>query len=302
MRAARLTVGLFAVAGAVAAAQVFRVGVDTVLLNVTVSDAKGHPIPHLTRDDFIIFEDGVRQSIAVFERDPQPIALSLLIDSSTSMGGRIDVAHEAAVGFARRLGPNDVAQVIDFDSDTQIRQAFTSDVAALETAIRQIQAGGSTSLYTALYIALAELRRARVRAPDEIRRQAIVVLSDGEDTSSLKTYDDVAAEVKHSDVVVYAVGLRDPRELRGRGFSQADYALRSFSQLTGGRAFFVTDAAELPAIYTQIADELASQYFLGYNSNNSARDGAWRIVSARVTLPDTVVRTRAGYFGPKATR
>jgi VWFA-related protein len=282
--------------------QVFRSGTDTVMLTVSVSDARGRPTSSLEQSEFQVFEDGVLQDITVFARDPQPIALSLLLDSSTSMEDRLNIAQEAAIGFARRLGPKDVAQVIDFNNDTRIRQTFTHDVPALETAIRQIRAGGSTALYTALYIAMSELTRVGSELADTIRRQSIVVLSDGEDTTSLKTYDDVADLAKRSDVTIYAIGLRDKAPDAPRRFSQADFALRTLSQVTGGRVFFVEDARQLPAIYTHIADELATQFVIGYSPKNTKRDGAWRQINVRVTRPETTARTRAGYFGPSIRR
>jgi Ca-activated chloride channel family protein len=279
-------------------AQVFRAGIDTVVLTVSVTDTRGRPVTGLARDDFQVFEDGILQEISVFARDRQPVALSLLIDSSTSMDGKLPVAQEAAIGFARSLGPNDVAQVVDFNRDTRIRQVFTSDVAALERAIREIRAGGSTALYTALYIAMAELTRVGGESGDPLRRQALVVLSDGEDNGGLKTYDDVADLAKRSDVTIYAIGLRDRGTDEPRRFSQADFALRTLSQITGGRVFFVSDIRELTAIYGQIADELATQFVLGYTPRNAKRNGAWRQVAVRVSRPETTARTRAGYFGP----
>jgi Ca-activated chloride channel family protein len=272
------------------------------MLSVSVADAKGRPTSTLERSEFEVFEDGVLQAISLFAREPQPIALSLLLDSSTSMEDRLAIAQEAAVGFARRLGEHDVAQVIDFNNDTRIRQTFTNDVTALETAIRGIRAGGSTALYTALYIAMSELTRAGAELSQVIRRQAIVVLSDGEDTTSLKSYDDVADLAKRSDVAVYAIGLRERAPDEPRKFSQADFALRSLTQITGGRVFFVEDARQLPAIYTQIADELATQFMIGYNPKNTKRDGAWRQVNVRVSRPETIARTRTGYFGPSNRR
>lgn len=299
-----IVAGLLALLGAavavtsVAARQVFRAGTDTVWLAVTVTDAQGRPIAGLDRDDFQIFEDGTRQDISIFERDPQPIALSLLIDSSTSMEDTIGMAKEAAAGFTSTLGPRDAAQIIDFNSDTRIRQTFTHDSVALDKAIRAIRTGGSTSLYTALYIAISELTRERDKTPDERRRQAIIVLSDGEDTTSLKSYEDVAEVVKSSGVAIYAIGLREKPTGTVRRFNQGDFALRSFSQMTGGRLFSVEDPRQLPAIYMQIATELASQYFIGYNTRNLQRNGAWRQINVRVTRPETVVRTRSGYYGP----
>jgi len=281
------------------AAQVFRTGVDTVLLSVTVTDGKNRPTSGLTQSDFRVFEDGRPQDVAFFAVEPQPVALSLLVDSSTSMDDKLAVAQAAASGFVLRLGPRDVAQVIDFNNDTRIRQTFTDDKKALESAIYSVRAGGSTSLYTALYIALSELEGHHRQNPQELRRQALIVLSDGEDTSSIKNYEDVEEATKRANVAVYAIGLRDKVTLvPGRGFNEADFALRTLSQVTGGRVFFVDDVKQLPAVYGQIADELANQYVIGYNPRSTKRDGAWRQVTVRVERPETVVRTRTGYFGP----
>jgi Ca-activated chloride channel family protein len=298
----------FALAGAAPSAafapQIFRSGTDTVLLSVTVADAKSRPVAGLRQADFLIFEDRAPQTIEVFANDPQPIALSLLLDSSLSMERTLLLAQQAAIGFVERLGPNDVAQVIDFNStsETRIRQGFTNDRAALERAIRRIQSGGWTALYDALYIGMAEAQRLRPRLSEAVRRQAVVVLSDGENTESLKTSDDVIDSAKRSEVMVYAIALRDKSNARPKGYSESEYVLRTLSQTTGGRVFVAEDATQLPAIYHQIADELAHQYLIGYISRNARRDGGWRQVAVRLQDPSLVARTRAGYFGPAKGR
>ena len=294
--------GLLAAVILAAQTQVFRGGTDVVLLNVTVLDPAGHNVSGLSITDFQVFEDNVPQQISNFSRDPRPIALSLVIDSSTSMEPRMAVAQQAAIGFVRRLTPRDVAQVIDFDSQPIVLQPFTNDQAALERAIKRTAAGGSTSLYNAVYIALSELRQVRAETAEDIRRQAIVLLSDGDDTSSLKTAEEVVDLAKRTDTLVYAISLRDKEE-RARGqWSEADFVLRSVAQETGARAYFVNDATELEAIYVQIADELANQYTLGYTSTNTKRDGGWRRIVVKTTRPGLAARTRSGYFGPKASR
>jgi Ca-activated chloride channel family protein len=299
--AARVAIALAAALPAIAAApQVFRGGTDLVLLSVSVLDGGGHPVPNLTREDFTVMEDGLAQDISVFERDPQPIAMSLLLDTSASMDTKLPVAQEAALGLIRRLGPRDVAQVIDFDSRAVVSASFTRDQKALEAAVRSTRADGSTSLYDALYIALTELKRVRVESSDEIRRQAVIVLSDGEDTSSLESYDNVLDLSKETGVAVYAIALRSKDDDPHRGFSESDYVLRTLSQDTGGRVFFVNDVTQLRGIYGQIADELASQYTIGYVSKNIKRDGAWRRVMIRMGKPNMVARTKAGYFAPAA--
>jgi len=294
-------VGLAATVGV--GAQVFRGGTDTVLLSVTVTDASQNLVRGLDRTDFLVFEDNVPQELTLFSPDQQPVSLCMLIDSSTSMDEKLMVAQEAAIGFARRLGKNDVAQIVDFNNEIQIRQPFTNDVALLEKAIRAVRAGGSTSLYNALYSQISDMRRVRAKSTDEIRRQAIVVLSDGEDTTSLVNYEDVLDVAKRSEVSVYAISLRAKDATpRRTGFNEADFVLRTLSQVTGGRIFFVTNVAQLPDIYRQISDELANQYVMGYQSKNQKRDGAWRTIALRVIQPGTVARTKSGYFGPTAGR
>jgi len=295
LRAAAVTVAI-AASGTLAVAQVFRATTEMVFLSVSAARGAGMAAG-LRQTDFTVLEDGRPQEITIFAADPQPIALSLLIDASMSMETKIGLAGDAAVGFVRRMRPGDSAQVVTFNTHTNINQNFTDDAVQLERAIRSIRVSGSTSLYTAMYIAFSELERIGRRSQNDVRRQAIVLLSDGEDTASSLDYDAVLERAKRSGVILFAVGLRDSASTT-QGFRQHDYSLRSLAQTTGGRVFFVDSAAELPAIYNQIADELASQYTIGYVSRNTSRDGAWRQISVRINQPGVVARTRAGYFGP----
>ena len=276
----------------------FRTGVDIVSVNVTVTDADGRYITDLAQAEFNVFEDGIQQDLSFFTRTQLPIALALLIDTSASMERRMQTAQEAAIGFARRLRPQDLASVIDFDSRVNILEVFTNDSDQLERAIRRTAAGGSTSLHNAIYISLKELSKVRARTPDEIRRQSIVVLSDGEDTSSLVGFDEVLELAKRSETAIYAIGLRT-REHRGRrGFQEAEFVLRQLAQETGGRAFFPDSVGELTDIYGQIADELSSQYTIGYTSKNPLRDGQWRRIIVQATRPSATARTKRGYYAP----
>src|SRR5262249_1252950 len=152
----------------------------------------------LDRDDFSVFEDGVKQDVTFFTSTNLPIALALLLDTSASMDSKLKTAQEAAVGFVRRLRAQDLAEVIDFDSRPTILAPFTGNAAELEQAIRKTSAGGSTALFNAVYIALDQLKRIIAKNVEEIRRRAIVVLSDGEDTSSLLPYEEVLDRAKRS--------------------------------------------------------------------------------------------------------
>lgn len=276
----------------------FRSGIDIVSLTVTVSDRDGRFVTDLEQADFQVYEDGVQQEVTFFTKTQLPIALALLIDTSASMDERMATAHEAAIGFAERLRPEDLAEVVDFDSRVDILQPFTNNIEDLESAIRKTTAGGSTSLYNALYIALRELTKAPLQRSD-LRREAIIVLSDGEDTSSLVTFEEVLDLAKRSDTAIYPIGLQSEESRSRRGFREADFVLRQLALETGGRTFFPDVVKELPAIYQQISDELSSQYALGYSSANPLRNGAWRRIIVQTGREGVTPRTRQGYYAPK---
>lgn len=276
----------------------FRAGVDVVSLNVTVTDPTGHYVLDLTQPDFSVFEDGVKQDLSFFSRKQQPVALSLLLDSSASMEGRIGTLQAAAANFVKRMEPADIAQVIDFDSKVEIRQAFTGNHADLERAIKQTSAGGSTSLHNALYIALKELKKVQARSEDEVRRQAIVVFSDGEDTSSLVSFEEVLDLAKRSETAIYTISLQPdtPAEQRHKGFREAEFVMKQLASETGGRAFQATRIEDLSGVYGEIATELASQYVLAYTSKNQIKNGAWRRIVVQVARTNAVARTKQGYY------
>ena len=276
----------------------FKAGVELVSLNVTVMDGTKY-VTGLQQDDFEVYEDGAKQSLSFFSAVQQPIALAILLDTSNSMEEKIATAQEAAIGFVRRMKKDDVIEVIEFNSQVRIPQPFTNDMNALERAIRQTTVNGSTSLYNAIYVSLRGLKDERAKNAEEIRRQAIVVLSDGDDTSSVIEYDDVLDLAKRSETAIYAIGLRQAESGRGK-FKEAEFVLRQLSQETGGRVFFPTSVGELPKIYEQISEELASQYTMAYSSKNPMHNGAWRRIDVRVNKPGVVARTRRGYYGPSS--
>jgi VWFA-related protein len=277
--------------------QAFRAGVDVVSLSVTVIDGARRYITDLEPSEFLVFEDGIKQDITFFNRRQQPIALSLLLDSSASMEEHMSMLQTTATNFVHRLKPNDIAQVIDFDSRVEIRQGFTSNKAELDAAIHQMVAGGSTSLYNATYIALRELRKIRAVSEEEVRRQALILFTDGVDTSSLVSFDEVLDLAKRSETSIYTIALRGI-DVQAKGFREAEFVLRTLAQETGGRAFFPAKIDDLAGVYDEIADELSSQYTLGYVSHNTKRDGAWRRLEVHVSRPNLTARTKRGYYAP----
>ena len=276
--------------------QVFRSAVDAVLLNVTVVNTEHRYVTDVEAAEFSVFEDGVRQELTFFSRAQLPIALSLLIDTSVSMVDQLPVAQEAAIGFVRHLRSQDVAQIVDFDSRVRIMQPFTNRPAVLERAIRATEVGGATALYNAVYVSLKQLARVNSPSMDTIQRRAIVLLSDGKDTTSLVTYGEVLELAKRSDATIHAIGLPSRRGGSINASGKADVVLRQLSHETGGRAHFPARIHDLERVYGEIADELSSQYVIGYASSNTRRDGTWRRIEVSLTRPNVVARTRRGYY------
>ena len=312
-RAAVAALALVAVVGPTARAQapspratprqpVFGTGIEVINLNVSVTDGRGHYVTDLKKDDFKVFEDGVPQDLSIFSHEDVPISLVLMIDTSASMDEKLSTARAAAVRFVGTLRPQDNAQIMQFNDRTTILQDFVSDHAKLEQAIARTDAAGPTALHNALYVALKELEKQKTVA--ELRRRAIVLLSDGEDTASLVSDDQVLDLARKTENNIYAISLRarHTSDRNGVRFSQANHLLTALTQDTGGQVHFPNSLSELDAVYDRIAEELRTQYSLGYVSNNPRRDGKWRRIVVRTpTRDDLQIRHKLGYFATALT-
>jgi Ca-activated chloride channel family protein len=280
-------------------APVFRSGASLVALNVTVTDGK-RLVPGLTLDDFAVYEDGVLQRLQFFEARNIPIDLILLLDTSASMSDKMSVVHEAAVGFLKTLRDEDRGAVVTFGDNVNIVQPLTADRAVLEQAIRQSQARGSTALNNALYVAMKQFARAAQQS-GALRRQAIAVLSDGEDTSSVIGFEDVLAMARKSGINIYTICLQNRysiarMESSRKYFSESDYLMKTLAQETGAQSYFPQSVQELKGIYAGISDELSNQYSIGYSPTNWHPDGRFRRIVVKVTAhPEFRPRARLGY-------
>ncbi len=280
---------------------VFRSGSALVALNVTVQDPGAKFVAGLQPTDFAVYEDGVKQDVRFFESSTVPVDLIVLIDTSSSMSDKMDLVHDAATGFLKTLRAGDRGAVVSFADSVNILQPLTADHALLEKAVYGAVAHGSTALNNAVYISLKQFGQA-ARQDGDPRRQAIVLLSDGEDTSSLVSFDDVLALARRMGVNIYTVSLQSryaAQQLSQQGgrryFSEADYAMKSLARETGAQAFF-PGPTELKGVYGSIATELASQYSIGYVPANVRPDGRFRrVVVQVVTRPELRPRTRLGY-------
>ncbi len=276
----------------------FRSGVDVVALDVYVKDRDGRFVPELTAVDFLVLDDSRPREIQFFSPGSRvPLAVVLMVDRSASMRGlKMDRAKLAASAFIRTLGPDDLLEVIAFGDRTERPLFFSIDRAAAEDAIAGLSAHGMTALFESLSIGLRDLEQLRRRETTEYR-QAIVILSDGEDTKSLLAFDDVLEQARQSSVLVYTVSLR--ADEKGRALP-TPRELFQLANDTGGRAVAVEDPEKLEPVYREIGAELRHLYRLAFLPTGTANDGSWRRLSVRVPAQAGAhVRTRAGYYAPR---
>jgi VWFA-related protein len=277
----------------------FGARVDLVVLQVAVVDPHRRFVAGLQREDFSVYEEGVRQAIVLFASAAVPLDVLLLIDISASMTAQLSFVQEAAIDLLGTLRPGDRAGVVFFHSAVHLAHALSEDRDSVARAIRGAHPGGATAAYEAIYIGLDELLRA---APIDgaARRQAVIVLTDGVDNSSRVAFEDVLSVARGRAVTIYTI-LPGANAMANMGWpglrwrdAAASFQMRRLAEDTGGRVFTPTAAADLKPIYDDIASELSQQYWLAYAP--STPSPGFRRVSVRVdSRPDLLARTRSGY-------
>lgn len=268
---------------------------DYVVLRATVTDSGGKHLPNLTQADFTVFEDNVEQKVAFVRRvAPGPIALTLLLDSSNSLGRKFDKVQSLALSFLTRLKPPDVAQVISFSTQVKRLQGFTNDRSQLERAIERVRPDGATALNSAIVKTLNELKKLPAGVSQDAPRHIVVVISDGDDTSSLVPFTRVIELARRSEATFYAVHTA----VDSRAVAQSE--LPQLARETGGRSL-LAERADVQTISETLFGDLENQYMIGYASTNSRRDGKWRRVVVEVKVPNAAVRMRPGYFSSQTS-
>jgi Ca-activated chloride channel family protein len=263
-----------------------------VALTVTVERANGSYVPDLRPQDFRVYDEGVQQEIAVFGAADVPVDLVLMLDTSASMYGRLLMAQQAAGNFVDAIAPRDRAVLMTFGTRAVIDVPFTADRGRLRAAINSVRAGGTTALFDAVYVALNEFGQAHENA--DLHRCAIVVLSDGDDTTSLVSFDSVLDQARRAGVAIYVIGLQSPSDER-RAVGTGVYEMRRLAQETGGRAYFTAALKGLEDVYRTIAQELAHQYAIAYVPAAAPERNRFRRVAVVVDRRGVKVRTRSGY-------
>lgn len=271
------------------AAQSFRSRVDIVQITVSVTDINGRLVTGLTKDDFRVWEDGEEQEITQFTDQRVPVSLGVLLDASDSMRGQPIVDARTAIDHfvGGLLEPEDEAFVATFNHLPRLAALWSRPPSVVAHALDDIQPSGGTAIYDALASASTLFER-RIHA-----RAAFVVISDGADTASDRTLHQAIDAIRRTDTFVYAIAI-DAGEGRDATRVNPD-ALREITALSGGYTEVVRSAADLGPATARIADELNTQYTLGYSSARRP-DGNWRALRVRVKKSDTYVRARRGYY------
>jgi Ca-activated chloride channel family protein len=289
-----------------------RVGVLLINVVVTVVDRQGRTVPNLTVDDFIVEEDGQPQTIKHLTPTADlPISIGVVIDTSLSMQSKIRTAQRAVDRFLSKIHQGDEIFVMTFARSASVIADFTSDRKTLTNALLAgVNLSGGTSLYDSLYQALEKVKQGRYY------KRAVLLVTDGEDTTSLTRFDKALQNIREAEMLVYSIGIKgapgfdmatdSPVGNAGSpGSSAANYTtvdmkvLNQFGEASGGRAWEISEAAfgkNMDAVLDTIAAELRGQYSLGYYPNRSVKDGRWHSVRIRLKNPDYAGRTRKEYL------
>ena len=278
----------------------FRVEVDVDVVSVTavVYDKAGKFVRGLGPKDIEVLEDGVPQEVSYFREaagaGPEriPLSVALVLDCSGSMRHNMHFMQEGALAFVNKLEEVDSALVVSFNESVKGSAEFTGDSGRLEQFVEGLEAWGGTSLYDAIHYGLGRIR-------DQPGRKAIIVFSDGADTTSSMKEQEVIDYARSVEATVYSIGFKG--EGGGLMSSSPRGFLRKIATETGGQFFAPDKVGELIKVFNEISNELKNHYLLAYTPTKEP-DGTWREIALKVNRPDTEVRVRKGYFSVKRRR
>ena len=290
--------------------ETIRIDTDLVMLNATVTNDRGRFVANLKQSDFSVYEDGVKQQLEYFNTgDREPISLGIIFDTSGSMVDKIDGVRDAVEHFVKAVAPGDEIFLIQFSNHADLVQDFTDDRRRILRAIDRLEPRGSTALYDAIVMGLDRVGNGKHR------KRALMLLTDGNDTSSRIKLNDAVGLASEFEVIIYALGLgHGERGSFGHGghgggiiFGRQNNdtvdmnVLRAFADATGGEAFFLENAHKagrdlVDEAALQVADEQKQQYTLGYYPTNTRKNGSFRKIKVEVSNKSLRVRAKRGYY------
>jgi Ca-activated chloride channel homolog len=275
-----------------------KIETQLVQLDVTVIDQNNNPVFGLSKEDFTVYEDKVKQTINSLSREEVPLSFGIVIDTSGTMRPILQTVSDAGRDLIKQMRPDDEAFLAQFKIESELVQDFTHDKRELEESMEQLYTMGGTALLDAI-IATSDYANEK----GEHRRKAIVVISDGIEKNSASKIKEVIDAIKENEVQLYMIGFIEEDETRSffgkSARKKAQELLFNLAEDSGGRAFFPKDVAEIPAIAQQIAKDMRTQYVISYYPSNFERDGSFRVVRVDVTAKNNrklIARTRRGYY------
>jgi Ca-activated chloride channel family protein len=273
---------------------VLHTDVEEVVLNATVLDGN-KLVQNLQKENFTVFEDGVKQNIISFQHTDLPVSIALVVDNSGSMSKKRPAVNKSAIDLVEASNPQDEAFVVNFSDEAFIDQEFTSNVNKLRDGLSHIESRGGTALYDAV-VASADKLAADAKRP----KQVLVLITDGEDNASTLNLEQTIRRVQQlSGPVIYSIGLLFGDEMSHSEVRHARRALEMLSTETGGIAFFPKSLEQVDEIAAEVARDIRSQYTIGYHSTKPTTEPGFRRVQVNADekgLGKLNVRTRTGYF------
>ena len=287
--------------------EVIRIDTEIVTLTATVTDKNGRYRADLKRGDFTVYENGAEQKLEYFNTgDRVPMSLGIVFDTSGSMEDKIEGVQDAVEHFDKSVAPGDEIFLVQFSDDADIVQDFTDDKKQILRAVENLEPRGSTALYDAVLLGLQKI------ADGKHRKRALLLLTDGNDTASSTTFEEITALARKSEVIIYGLGIGHGEKgnihsgiLNSQVKDTVDMrTLRALADATGGNAYFLENAHEggrdlVDEAAEEVAAELKQQYTLGYYPTNTKRDGAFRQILVEVKDKSLRVRTKRGYYAPQ---
>jgi VWFA-related protein len=281
--------GLFA-ADTTGQSTVIKVDTRLVVLPVTVMDKTGHLVINLPETAFEVFENNVRQIIKVFKREDVPVSMGLVIDNSGSMRDKRAKVEAAALALVKDSNPQDEVFIVNFNDEAFLDKDFTNDVKDLQEGLARIDSRGGTAMRDAIRMSIDHLKE---KAKKD--KKVLVVVTDGNDNSSLISLENLVKSSQDSGVLIYTVGLLSEEERREA--KRCRRALEELAGVTGGESYFPKEMAEVDRVAHQVARDIRNQYTLGYTPTNIALDGSFRQIKVTANGPNRpTVRTRSGYY------
>jgi Ca-activated chloride channel homolog len=274
--------------------QVFKVNTRLVVCNAVVLDKNGRLVTDLQQSNFTVTENGQPQTISVFKREDVPVSMGLVIDNSGSMRNKRAKVVAAALALVKDSNKDDEVFVVNFNDEAFLdlphNKEFTNDIGEMEEALSRIDARGGTAMRDAIQMSIDHLREKAHKS-----KKVLVVVTDGNDNSSVISLENLVKRSQQSDVLIYAVGLLSEEEKHEAARAKKD--LNVLTESTGGESFFPKDISDVNRIADQVAHDIRSQYTIEYSPTNAAMDGSYRKIRIGVNAPGKLqVRTRSGYY------